>query len=90
MSDETVFRAMAHAYRRSIVMNLRGGEIEAGKILPRSMLSQPAASAHLQVLRKCGVIGFRRSGTKLMYRLNRAALRPIERFVATIERRPQR
>ena len=90
MSDESVFRAMAHPYRRSIVMNLRRGEVEAGKILPKTMLSQPAASAHLQVLRKCRVIDFQRSGTRLMYRLNRAALRPIERFVAALERRSER
>lgn len=84
LSSESVFRALAHPTRRSIVLALRRGESAAGQILPHSVLSKPTLSDHLRALQHAGVIGFRRKGTHLMYRLNSQALKPVEQFLNTV------
>lgn len=84
LSGESVFRALAHPTRRSIVLSLRRGESAAGQILPDSVASKPAISDHLRVLQHAGIVGFRRQGTRLMYRINRQALKPVEQFLTSL------
>ena len=81
LSSESVFRALAHPTRRSIVLALRSGESPASKILPNNLSSKPAVSMHLRALQHAGVISFRRKGTSLIYHINRQALRPVEQFL---------
>lgn len=85
LSGESAFRALAHPTRRSIVRALRTGhEIAAGEILPKNVLTRPNLSNHLRALQSAGLIGFRRKGTRLMYRLNAQALRPIEQYLDSL------
>ena len=84
LSGESVFRALAHPTRRSIVLALRREESAAGKILPSSLTSKAALSDHLRALQHAGVIGFRRKGTRLIYSINRRALTPVEQFLDTV------
>ena len=85
ISGESVFRALAHPTRRSIVLELRHGESEAGKILPDHSASKAALSDHLRALQHAGIVGFRRKGTRLIYSINRQAFKPIEQFLATLK-----
>jgi ArsR family transcriptional regulator len=76
-----VFRALAHPTRRSIVLALRRGESAVGQILPNNLTSKAALSKHLRTLQQAGLIDFRRKGTRLMYHINRQALKPVEQFL---------
>jgi len=49
-------------------------------------MSQPAASKHLRVLRKVGVVSFIKRGQHRMYRLNAAELKPVHDWVKAFER----
>jgi ArsR family transcriptional regulator len=84
MSGESVFRAMAHATRRKILLSLRAGERAAGDLLPPRELAKPSLSDHLRALQLAGLVTYRRRGTSLVYRLNRGALRPVEQFMETM------
>ena len=86
LSGESVFRALAHPTRRSIIMALRKGESAASQILPKSLLRKPTLSDHLRALQHAGVIDFRRKGAQLMYHLNIDALGPVEQFLAAIRK----
>ena len=80
-----MFRALAHPTRRSIVLALRRGESAAGQILPNNLSSKAALSDHLRALRHAGLIIFRRKSTRLMYRINRQALKPVQQFLSSVQ-----
>jgi DNA-binding transcriptional ArsR family regulator len=84
-SSESVFRALAHPTRRAIILALRHGESAAGQILPTLGHSKAALSGHLRALHVSGIVAYRRKGTRLIYGLNRASLRPMDHFLATVK-----
>lgn len=55
---DKVFKALAHASRRSILMVLRarGGSMTAGEIVSRFSFSWPTITRHLQQLEDAGLI----------------------------------
>jgi len=84
---ESVFRALAHAKRRRILLALLGdGETPAGEILPPHELTRPALSQHLGALREAGLVTFRQRGNRLLYRTNTAALGPLREFLGRMDR----
>lgn len=86
MSDESVFRAIAHPIRRQVLEILRAGERPAAELVQDRRLTHPTLSVHLRVLRATGLVTFRRRGTSLIYRLNRAALQSATTWMSHLQR----
>ena len=74
-----VFRALAHATRRHIlvVLRARGGRMTAGDIAQRFSCAWPTTSRHLAVLLAAGLVVRDKNGKERFYTLNRARLRDV-------------
>jgi DNA-binding transcriptional ArsR family regulator len=73
-----VFEALGDPVRRFILELLAGGERSAGWLVEavrsRMLISQPAVSQHLKVLREAGLVTVRVTGTSRIYALDQAGL----------------
>ena len=69
---EEVFRALAHASRRHIllVLRYRGGTMTAGEIAGRFGCSWPTTSRHLKILEQAGLVAVHKEGRERVYRLD--------------------
>src|SRR6476469_36603 len=65
---------LADPNRRSILMELAGGERTVSALTEALPVSQPAVSQHLKVLKHAGLVTDRAEGTKRIYRLNEAGV----------------
>ena len=76
---EVVFKALAHASRRHIllVLHFRGGEMTAGEIAGRFSCSWPTTTRHLGVLRDAGLVSIREDGRERRYAVERERLAGI-------------
>jgi len=63
------FKALSDVSRLKIVQALKEGERSVTEIVEFTKLSQPNVSRHLQVLTTSGLIGKRRNGLSIMYRI---------------------
>ena len=64
-----LFSLLSTPTRLRIVCELCGGERTVGDLLERVAVSQPNMSQHLSTLYRAGVLGKRREGTQIFYRL---------------------
>jgi DNA-binding transcriptional ArsR family regulator len=64
-----VFRVMAAPMRLKIISALCDGEKNVGELLARIATTQPNMSQHLHTLHRAGVVGRRREGVQVYYRL---------------------
>jgi len=62
-------RALANSHRVEILDLLAQGERSVDVLAVRSAITIGLASAHLQVLRRAGLVTSRRDGTRVLYRL---------------------
>ena len=67
--DARVFRALADATRRQILLDLRPGPLTAGEIASRFPISGPSVSRHLSVLKAAGLVTERRDANRIFYTL---------------------
>lgn len=76
---DAVFRALAHASRRQIllVLRFRGGTLSAGQIAERFACSWPTTTRHLKVLEEAGLIRVERRGRERHYCLAAERLRAL-------------
>ena len=72
--DEAGWATIADHPRRSILLELSGGERTVGQLTGVLPISQPAVSQHLKVLKQVGLVSDRAEGTKRIYRLNEAGV----------------
>lgn len=86
-SFDTVFTALAHRSRRTIltILDARGGEMTSGAIAARFDCSWPTTTRHLRVLEDAGLVRVELQGRERIYRLDRSRLTEvaggwIERF----------
>ncbi len=80
------FAALADDTRLGLVERLMcEGELPAGDLVADSVISGPAISRHLKVLRKAGIIRQRAQGTRRYYTVRPEALRVISNW--TIDHR---
>lgn len=77
-----VFEALGDPTRRRIVELLSEKERSAGELAGHFMVSRPAVSKHLRVLREAGVVGVRLDAQRRIYRLEPQALGSAERWLA--------
>ena len=64
-----VFRIMAAPMRLKIISSLCNGEKNVGQLLSEIDTTQPNMSQHLNTLYKAGVLGKRRDGVQIHYRI---------------------
>ncbi|MEA3202421.1 MAG: hypothetical protein QOI63_87 [Thermoplasmata archaeon] len=79
------FRALADPTRRRILVLLGGGELRVTDLAAGFKVSRPAVSKHLAVLRRAGLVTFRRESRDNLYRIVPAALREAAGYVQDIE-----
>ena len=73
---ERVFRGLAHASRRHIliVIEANGGRMGAGKIAQRFSHSWPTVSRHLRILEQSGLVSIDAVGRERIYAIDKALL----------------
>jgi DNA-binding transcriptional ArsR family regulator len=73
---ESVFKALAHASRRHIllVLHFRGGEMTAGEIASRFGCTWPTTTRHLRVLQDAGLVRVEKRGRERICRVDRERL----------------
>jgi len=81
-----VFNAVAEPRRRDILNYLVLRERPVGAIVAALGLAQPSVSKHLRVLLDVGLVGVRRDGRSMLYRVNADAIRPLHDWTSTFER----
>jgi DNA-binding transcriptional ArsR family regulator len=74
-------KALGEPRRVEILRLLRGGPRPVGEIADEIDVSQQAASQHLAVLGKAGLVEARREGTKRLYSIKREGFAPVAVFV---------
>jgi DNA-binding transcriptional ArsR family regulator len=76
---ELVFKALAHASRRHVlvVLNARGRSMTAGEIADRFACSWPTTSRHLRVLEEAGLVRTERRGREWVYLLDAERLQRV-------------
>ena len=85
-ANATVFHAIADATRRAILLMLRDGEMGASDLARPFAATQSAISQHLSILRKAGLVQYRREGRRRYYRVSPKPLREIADWVAFFDR----
>jgi DNA-binding transcriptional ArsR family regulator len=81
-----VFRAVSDGTRREILDLLRGRERSVNEIVAKFRVSQPTISQHLEVLVRAGLVGRRRDGRRIFYRLRAGRLRAVYDWSAPFAR----
>ena len=62
-----IFHALSDPARLDIVDFLRSGEKCVCEIIPHVDLIQPVVSRHLKILKDCGLLKYRKEGTRRLY-----------------------
>jgi DNA-binding transcriptional ArsR family regulator len=77
MFEADVFRALGDPTRRAVYERLAGGERSVAELTAALPVSQPAVSQHLAALKSAGLVGERREGRKVFYRIEPTGLAPL-------------
>jgi DNA-binding transcriptional ArsR family regulator len=85
-ADADIFNAVAARHRREILDALMEGERPVGELVDELRMSQPQVSKHLRVLSDVGLVSCRAEGTRRLYRVDHAGLRPLHTWVGKYER----
>ena len=73
----TVFEALAHPTRRSILEMLKSGSKTAGDIADAFDVSKPTMSGHFAKLKEAGLIQADQQGTTIFYSINLSTLEEV-------------
>jgi DNA-binding transcriptional ArsR family regulator len=78
ISQDALFKALADPTRRAIFEQLcAGGEQTVGVLTAQALVSQPAVSKHLAVLKQAGLVVDRHEGRQTHYSAQPKALTPL-------------
>ena len=81
-----IFKALGDETRLTIVQLLVGRELCVCDILDSFVMSQPAISHHLKILRQAGVVRDKREGKWIYYSLNPATLDLLGGVLCSLKR----
>lgn len=73
----SVFEALAHPTRRSILEMLKGGSRTAGELADAFNVSKPTMSGHFAKLKEAGLIQADQRGATILYSLNLSVLEEV-------------
>ena len=82
-SAAEVFRVMSAPMRLKIISSLCNGEKNVGELLREINTTQPNMSQHLNTLYQSGVLGKRRDGVQIFYRIINERVVTLCRAVCT-------
>ena len=77
MIETDLFRALGDPTRRAVYERLTGGEMSVSALTAGFGISQPAVSQHLAALKAAGLVGERREGRRVFYRIEPKGLTPL-------------
>ncbi|HEX3918763.1 MAG TPA: metalloregulator ArsR/SmtB family transcription factor [Caulobacteraceae bacterium] len=77
MVETDVFKALGDPTRRAVLDRLSDGERSVAELTAGLPVSQPAVSQHLAALKAAGLVGERRDGRKVFYRIEPQGLAPL-------------
>ncbi len=78
-----LFRVMSAPMRLKIISSLCNGEKNVGQLLEEIQTTQPNMSQHLNTLYQAGVLGRRREGVQIYYRIINERVVTLCRTVCT-------
>ena len=81
MTETEILRALADPTRRAVFEKLAEGEMNVTQLRAGLMVSQPAVSQHLAVLKGAGLIAERREGRHVQYRVDPRGLEPLHAWL---------
>jgi DNA-binding transcriptional ArsR family regulator len=76
------FKALGEPRRVEILRLLQGGPRAVGDIAAEIRVTQQAASQHLAILGKAGLVAAEREGTRRLYSIKADGFEPVAAFVA--------
>jgi DNA-binding transcriptional ArsR family regulator len=76
-----VYRALADPTRRAILSGLLQGERSVNRIASQFVVSRPAVSKHLRLLKEANLVSEARRGKERVYRLNAEPLREVDEWL---------
>lgn len=79
-----VFEALADPTRRRVLEILASGDRTAGELAAAFLVSRPAVSRHLRVLRESGLVSVRARAQERLYSLEPAALNELDDWLAPL------
>jgi DNA-binding transcriptional ArsR family regulator len=82
MAVDEVFQALGDPSRRAMVEQLSRGPASVSELAQPLPMSLPAVVQHLHVLEASGLIRSEKTGRVRICRIEPAALRPVERWIA--------
>jgi DNA-binding transcriptional ArsR family regulator len=82
---DEVFHALAHDARRAMLRRLAGGELTVGELAEPLAMSLAAASKHVQVLERAGLLDRTVNGRRHLCRLRAAPLAQAEAWLRWYE-----
>jgi DNA-binding transcriptional ArsR family regulator len=82
---DEVFHALAHDARRAMLRRLAGGALTVGQLAEPLAMSLAAASKHVQVLERAGLLDRTVSGRRHLCRLRAAPLAQAEAWLRWYE-----
>ncbi|WP_407426476.1 ArsR/SmtB family transcription factor [Treponema sp.] len=84
-----IFTALGDTTRQKICLDLAGSGFEGlnvADLAGKSILSRPAISHHLKVLKDAGIVEPLKKGTQIFYRLRlKDAMIPMKALICTVE-----
>ena len=83
---DAVFHALSHGARRDMLGRLADGELTVGELAEPLSMSLAAASKHIKVLERAGLVGRTVDGRRHVCRLEPAPLRSAADWLAFYER----
>jgi len=85
---EEVFRALAHASRRHIIVCLsqKDGPMLGGEIAEQLSCSWPTTTGHLQTLEKAGLVAVKKQGREQLYTLNLDRLDVVQSWISLLNK----
>lgn len=81
MTYVRAFAALADPTRRTLFERLRRTEMPVGDLAKSARISQPAASQHLNVLKKARLVRMRKDGTRRLYRATPDGLAELKKYI---------
>ena len=80
---ERVMDALGHQTRRAILALLQETALPVGDIADRLPISRPAVSKHLRILENAGLVEYRSSGTRNIFRLRAYGFATARAYLAS-------
>ena len=75
-----LFKALNDITRREILELLKNGDLTAGEIANRFMISKPSISHHLDLLKQAGLVQSMKEGQYIYYSLNTTVMDEIVKW----------